>query len=134
LYFLLIGKHIAREDFRGKNDLSLLKSDPQLKYITDKILAHSITEKAESRLGVEDLRYRGLEVLRLINEHFYPGEEGSLCRFCGEGGYHKAPNTTLNGIRIPGYISTSASFEVLVCNNCKNVQWFAASPDYIQER
>ena len=131
MYFLLTGKDIAREEFRGKNEVSFLKGDNQLKYITDRILAYSIAEKPENRLDLETLRYRALEIRRLVMEHFYPGQEGSLCRFCGEGVYHKGPPTTLNGIRIPGYLTISASFEILVCNNCKNVQWFASSENYI---
>ena len=123
LHFMLSGRNIPREAFGGDNDLSRVLQNPQLGYVTERILAKSIVEDPAARLPVDALRKATLRVRRLIAEHYYPGREDSLCRFCGEGRYEK--RALHAGVRIsyPG-IEKTERFEFVICNLCGNTQWF----------
>jgi len=124
LYFLLTGKHVAREAITGENDLVHLTGNRQLKYVADRILRKSIAVDAEQRSSVESLSESAKIIHRLIREHYYPGpdREGALCRFCGEGSYEKGPPMSI-AMRMAG---TSGDFvcKTLVCSSCKHVEWF----------
>lgn len=124
LYFLLSGRHIPREAFRGENDLVKLCNEDQLGYISDRLLAHTIVENPQGRKSVAELGEEAKNVKRLIIEHYHPGREGSLCRFCGEGRYGKM-TTSIIRIREPEIgLEHSVTFKVLLCDKCGNVQWF----------
>ncbi|NWF93939.1 MAG: serine/threonine protein kinase [Syntrophaceae bacterium] len=122
LYFLLAGRNIAREAFRGDNDLTKVCNNEQLNYVSDRILAYAVVENPDDRKSVAELGREARDVRRLIIEHYYPGTEGSLCRFCGEGHYGKFTKSTIR-LREPG-IEHSVDFYVLVCDKCRNVEWF----------
>lgn len=123
LYFMLSGRHVARESYTGDAELSVMLNNPQLRYMTEKILAVSIVEDPAKRSNVSSLRANALLVKRLLEEHFYPGQEGSICRFCGEGHYKMFSDRA--GIRVhhPGVERTDI-FALLVCDQCGNIQWF----------
>ena len=123
LYFMLSGRNVARESYGGDTELSLALDVPQLRYISDKILALSIVEDPTKRSNVTELKAQALLVKRLLEEHFYPGKEGSLCRFCGEGYYKKIADHA--GIRVhhPG-VEKTEFFVLLECDQCGNIQWF----------
>ena len=122
LYYLLSGKHLAREGYTGDGDLTKVLQDPQMDYVTSRILAKSVRVIPSDRLPPKKLGEEARKVLRLIQEHFYPGREGSRCRFCGEGTYDRMPITTLR-VRQPG-IEHDVRLSPLVCKNCGNIQWF----------
>jgi hypothetical protein len=122
LYFLLTGKHLAREAWTNEGSLSALLRDPQLDYVTERILACSVVPDPSRRSNAAQMARTGRHVRRLIEEHRYPGREGSVCRFCGEGRYGKKIDWTMR-VREPG-IEQSKTFEVVVCGRCRNVQWF----------
>jgi serine/threonine protein kinase len=124
LYFLLSGRHIPREAFGGENDLVKVCSEDQLGYISDRLLAHTIVENPQGRKSVTELGEEAQKVKRLIIEHYHPGMEGSLCRFCGEGRYGKM-TTSIIRIREPEIgLEHSVTFKILFCDKCGNVQWF----------
>lgn len=122
LYFLLSGKDIPREAFREENDLAKLCNDEQLGYVSDRLLAHSVVEDPAKRKSVTELGEEVRKVRRLIEEHYYPGIEGTSCRFCGEGHYGRLIDSTIR-VHEPG-IEHSVTFKALVCDKCRNVQWF----------
>jgi len=126
LYFLISGKRIAREAFTGRDELSRLRKNPQLLYVTEKILAKAITANPGDRYTVPKLRDATSQVQQLISEHYYPGQEGTKCRFCGEGKYKRA-DTTILTVR-DSRQTKSAIFDVLICEHCRNVQWFSTKP------
>jgi len=126
LYFLLSGKRIAREAFTGENDLSHLLKNPQLLYVTEKILAKAVTEHPRDRYTVPELRDAAVQVRQLISEHYYPGREGAKCRFCGERQYKKASTMRLH-VSFPGR-EKNVDFDILICEHCRNVQWFNTEP------
>jgi serine/threonine protein kinase len=124
LYFLLSGRHIPREALGGENDLVKVCSEDQLGYISDRLLAHTIVEDPQGRKSVAELGEEAKKVKRLIIEHYHPGMEGSLCRFCGEGRYRKM-TTSIIRIREPEIgLEHSVTFKILLCDKCGNVQWF----------
>ncbi len=125
LYYLLTAKHLAREAYTGDSDVAALLQDPQLKYVTDYIFTASILQEAEQRRTVQELIQRTRRVRRLIYEHFYPGREGSQCRFCGEGTYQPYPKTRVR-VSQPG-ITHDVKFEAVVCPACGNIQWFVSN-------
>jgi len=122
LYFILTNKHVSRENFDGDNSIEKILKNPQLGYITERIFPNTISVNASKRILPRDIIMQIKVIRHLINEHFYPGKEGSLCRFCGEGEYISLPETTLR-INIPG-LETNAKFKVLRCSICNNIQWF----------
>jgi serine/threonine protein kinase len=122
LYFLLTGKHMIRENYSGEDSLTAICQDKQLDYVTQRILAKSVIQSPHERVLPEQLSSEARQIVRLITQHFYPGWEGTLCRFCGEGVYKRMPRSTLR-VRQPG-IEHSVTFAPLVCSNCGNIQWF----------
>ncbi len=122
LYYLLTNTNLVREDFRGEKDLIKLTKDEQTKYVSDRILDFTVVKDPRARKSVAELEERARNVRRLIFEHYYPGIEGSLCRFCGEGHYviNKKYTITLNE---PG-VHHSVHFGVFYCDKCGNIQWF----------
>ena len=122
LYFLLTGRNIAREAYRGDNEISKVCNNEQLSYVSDRIIACSVVENPNDRKSVAELGKEARNVKRLIIEHYYPGAEGSLCRFCGEGHYGRFTKSTIR-IREPG-IEHSVDFDFLICDKCRNIQWF----------
>jgi serine/threonine protein kinase len=122
LYFMLIGRHIAREAFGGDNELSDILQNSQARYITDRILQESVVEDPSMRVDVRSLRERAVLVRRLISEHYYPGREGSLCRFCGEGHYSSMRRASIR-VRYPS-VEKDSHFDLLICDQCGNIQWF----------
>ncbi len=127
LYFMLTGCNLAREDFGGSKDPSCLRGEAQLKYVTDRILARTIVEDPNQRASVAEIKEAAVRIKRLIAEHYYPGLEGSQCRFCGEGIYKLEESP--GGLRMHRRQSVSVGTEyfiMLVCDNCSNVQWFRA--------
>jgi serine/threonine protein kinase len=131
LYFLLTGKIFARENYTGSNDLSALCKNPQLNYITQRILAKSVVDDPEQRSSVKELEQEAINISRLIHEHFYPGKVGSQCRFCGEGIYQ---SLTIDGLNVWNYIQSNSTIkspnefkvkcEAIACDACGNIQWF----------
>lgn len=131
LYFLLTSKTFARENFTGSNDLSTLCENPQLGYISQRILAKSVINDPEQRSSVEELKQEAITIVRLIHGHFYPGKVGSQCRFCGEGVYQPM---TLSGLNVWNYIRFNPNTqspndfrltcEAIACDACGNIQWF----------
>ncbi len=119
LYFMLTGRHIAREAFA---DLSAITSAAQLEYVSERILAQTIVEDPARRLTPEKLIPIVETVYRLIAEHFYPGIQGSLCRYCGEGTYGQGIETVMR-LHEPG-VEHSVTFDAYICGRCGNVQWF----------
>ncbi len=122
LYFLLTGKIFARENYNDLNNLSTVCSNPQLDYITQRILAKSVVEQPSERSSVSELKEFAETVRRLIYEHFYPNKVGSRCRFCGEGTYESFRSDFLQ-------ISNnwSIGLEAISCNVCENIQFFKRS-------
>ena len=142
LYFLLTGKIFARENYNDSNSLSHVCQNPQLDYITQRILDKSVVEEPNQRLSVAKLKEESETVRRLIYENFYPGKVGSRCRFCGEGFYELMP---YSGLKAFTMIQQSHSIskpsqewpmncEAISCNLCGNIQWFKVKtpgPPYI---
>ncbi|VXD11253.1 putative Cyclin-dependent kinase [Planktothrix serta PCC 8927] len=132
LYFLLSSKLFPREAYTGSDSLSKLLNDPQLDYITERILDKSVVEDFNKRSSVSELQKEAETVKRLIHEHFYPGKAGSRCRFCGEGTYQ--PNNYA-GLKVytrvqntPNMSSPNEFFmecESIICDVCSNIQWFS---------
>lgn len=122
LYFLLTSRHMVRENYSGEDSLTSICNDIQLDYITQNILAKSVIESPRERLLPEALVSEARRIVRLITEHFYPGWEGTICRFCGDGIYKQIPKMTLR-VTQPG-IEHSVKFSPLVCSKCGNIQWF----------
>jgi len=122
LYFLLSGRHIPREAFTGDNELSSILKNLQAKYLTDRILSVSIVKDPNGRIEVSQLKTLATNVRRLIVEHYYPGTEGSICRFCGEGSYGRSTRAGLR-VHYPG-IEKNDYFNIVVCDRCGNIQWF----------
>lgn len=122
IYFLLTKAHLVRENYREENDLTRITKDEQTKYVSDRILDFSVIHDPRARKSVVELKERARNVRRLIFEHYYPGREGSLCRFCGEGHYTTMKKYTTE-IREPGLIH-SVHFDVFYCDKCGNIQWF----------
>lgn len=136
LYFLLSSKLFAREAYTGSASLSKLLNDPQLDYVTQRILDKSVVEDFNKRSSVPELKKEAETVRRLIYEHFYPGKAGSRCRFCGEGTYQPHYRTDYGGLRAyprvqttPNTTSPGEEFhmecEPIICNVCSNIQWFS---------
>ncbi|WP_434687780.1 serine/threonine-protein kinase [Pseudanabaena minima] len=131
LYFLLTNNIFARENYKGSNDLSKLLNNPQLDYITQRILDKSVVNSPEQRISVEDLRKEAIKIHRLLNEHFYPNRVGSQCRFCGEGNYQ---SLILDGVNVWHYIQENSLLSIpkdsrikcnaVACDNCGNIQLF----------
>jgi len=133
LYYLITKKPFARENFSGDNDLSVLKKNPQLNYITDRIFAKSITNDPANRLSVKYLKEEASKIYKLLNEHFYPNRIGigSQCRFCGEGKYK---SLSFNGLNVWTYYQdhpnqstpkdSRIKCEAIECDTCGNIQWF----------
>jgi serine/threonine protein kinase len=119
LYFMLTGRHVAREDF---TNLVAIMGEPQLGYVSERILAQSVVEDPARRLAPGQLVPVIATVQRLIREHYYPGIEGSLCRFCGEGTYGRAKETIMR-LDEPG-VEHSVTFDAYICERCRNVEWF----------
>lgn len=148
LYFSLTKKLIAREDFTGSNSLSVMLKNPQLDYITQRILEKSVTEHLDKRISVSDLQKEAETVRRLIYEHFHPNQLGSRCRFCGEGTYQTMVES-LDGLKAWNYmqssivrdhegkIISSSSYpsdfllncRAIACDTCGNIQWFRIKPN-----
>jgi len=127
LYYLLSRRHLARENLEGENDLVRLNSDPQLGYVTDQLLIPALALDPNGRPEVAELRKAAANVSRLIREHYYPGIEGSLCRFCGDGHYRrwgKGVRIVLADAEMTGAYSDE-HVAVLRCDSCGNVQWFS---------
>jgi serine/threonine protein kinase len=125
LYFLLTGTIFARENYKDSNNLSTVCKNPQLDYVTKKILAKSVVEQPSERSSVSELKEFAETVRRLIYEHFYPDKVGSRCRFCGEGTYKSLNSgflTTQNNGSIP--------YEAISCNVCENIQFFKPPRPY----
>ncbi|MEH2080861.1 MAG: hypothetical protein V7K89_12935 [Nostoc sp.] len=128
---MLTGKIFSRENYKDSNSLSYVYQNPQLDYITQRILDKSVVEQPNQRLSVAELKEQSEIVRRLIYEHFYPGKVGSRCRFCGEGFYELMPYAGLKAFRMIQE-SQSKSYpqdlymncEAISCNLCENIQWF----------
>jgi serine/threonine protein kinase len=143
LYFLLTGKIFARENYNDLNNLSTVCSNPQLDYITQRILDKSVVKQPSERSSVYELKEFAETVRRLIYEHFYPNKVGSRCRFCGEGTYQTIPcnflktscydqpsqsgNNHLTVTKTHAYDS-SIPCEAISCNLCGNIQFFRSTP------
>ncbi|MBD2409475.1 serine/threonine protein kinase [Nostoc calcicola FACHB-3891] len=84
LHFLLTGKNFARERYE---DLAKALNNPQLEYITQRILSKTVIEDVDSRLSALEIKEEAIKIKRLISGGFYPNKIGSICRFCGEGVY-----------------------------------------------
>lgn len=132
LYFLLSSQHFAREEYTGSQSLEQLRNNPQLKYITEKILQKSVVNDFKKRVTVLQLKEEAEIVRRLIYEHFYPGKEDSRCRFCGEGIYKKTKFAGLkihvleqrsDGMAAP-FNEIPMNCECFICDKCNNIQWF----------
>ncbi len=121
LYFLLTNQVLRRESFLD-NDIVDILGDPQLQYINERIFRISIVDDPSKRAQVSVLRSRATTIRRLLREHRYPGREGSVCRFCGEGKYIRLHPKTLR-VREPG-IETNRTYEAIYCEVCGNMQWF----------
>jgi hypothetical protein len=117
---------MAREAFTGEDEISHRLKNPQLLYVTEKILAKAITEQPSDRYTVLELCDAAVQVRQLISEHYYPGREGAKCRFCGEGQYKKASTMRLH-VHVPGR-EKNVDFDILICEHCQNVQWFNTEP------
>lgn len=131
LYFLLTGTIFARENYTGPNEISTLCKNSQLNYVTQRVLSKSVTGDPEQRDSVEELKQKAITIGRLLREHFYPGKDGSQCRFCGEGIYQPV---TLNGLNVWNRLQTGSNItspndfrldcEAIACDTCGNIQWF----------
>lgn len=124
LYFMLSGRHLARERLEDENDLVLLTFDPQLAYVTQMILKPALSQTPQHRPEVADLRKAADSVTRLITEHYYPGIEGSLCRFCGVGHYRRLASHVKLNLWENRNVYGEQNFVPLRCDACGNVQWF----------
>ena len=126
LYFLISSTIFSRENYTGANELSARYQNPQLDYISKRILAASVAEEPTQRISVEKLKQEAITISRLIKENFYPGTFNSRCRFCGEGTYKKMRNTGLKVFnRYPnGSEELYKDFESIRCDKCGNTQWF----------
>jgi serine/threonine protein kinase len=125
LYFILSKKHIIRENFQGANSLEELCHDQQLAYITERIIKRSVIENPDSRLSASQLSIETQEIKQLIFEHYYPGLVGSKCRYCGEGTYEEYPTIKIR-LRTAS-VEEDGTFKIIVCNICRNMQWFLTS-------
>jgi serine/threonine protein kinase len=123
LYFLLTGRHVAREAIDGDDDLVAIAGDRQLKYVADRIIRKTVVIDAEKRKSAEALRDDARTIHRLISQNFYPGREGALCRFCGEGYYEKGQNMNWR-VRFPTRAENDMTFRTLVCPSCRHIEWF----------
>jgi hypothetical protein len=124
LYFLLSNRDLHRESYSGENNLVSILGDKQLDYLNQFIFPVSVEFDARKRVPVAELMRRTRVIRRLVEEHFYPGREGSKCRFCGIGEYVGTVPKTLR-VREPG-IETNRTSETVVCNQCGNLQWFVS--------
>jgi serine/threonine protein kinase len=124
LYFMLSGRHLARENLENENDLVHLTFDPQLRYVTQQILKPAFSEAPELRPGAIDLQKAADNVARLITEHYYPGIDGSLCRFCGDGHYRRLKSHVKLELWETRNICSEWNFRPFRCDSCGNVQWF----------
>lgn len=125
LYYLLSGRHLPRENLDGENSLVHLTSDRQMDFVTERLLRPALAEDPDSRPGVVELRKAAENVSRLIREHYYPGIEGSLCRFCGDGYYRRWGSHVDVRLYENRNVSSSESLIAVRCSSCGNVQWFA---------
>lgn len=131
LHFLISATVFARENYTGSNDLSKLCQNPQLDYISQRVLAKSVVSESDQRSRVEELKEEAKTISRLINEHFYPGKVGSRCRFCGEGSYKAMSFAGLKAFtRVQSSPTASHAEEFfmgcesIMCDLCGNIQWF----------
>jgi serine/threonine protein kinase len=124
LYFLLSNRDLHRESYSGENNLVSILGNKQLDYLNQFIFPVSVESDARKRVPVAELMGRTRVVRRLVEEHFYPGREGSKCRFCGIGEYGRTVPTRLR-VRELG-IETNRTYETVVCNQCGNLQWFVS--------
>jgi serine/threonine protein kinase len=92
LYFLLSGRDLHRELYSGVNDIVGVRGDKQLDYLNEFIFPVSIEPDPAKRVDVHKLLERARLVRKLVNEHFYPGREGSKCRFCAVWGSMSKPH------------------------------------------
>jgi serine/threonine protein kinase len=125
LYFLLSGKHLARENLGGENDLVRINSDSQLEYVNRKLLGPALAEAPQNRPDAAELRKAAENVARLITEHYYPGIERSQCRFCGDGHYRRLGHHTSVNVFENSNVYSDQEFVLIKCDSCGNVQWFA---------
>lgn len=125
LYFLLTGTQVSRENCFNENSPAIKKDDPQLDYVTNHILKFSVCENPSERKNVAELREKARIVRRLIFEHYYPGREGSQCRFCGVGEYQNEARLLIN--LKEGTLTHSKPFTTLFCSNCGHIDWFISS-------
>ena len=124
LYFMLSGRHLARELFYDEGDLSRICSNKQLTYITKNILSVTVTEDPTERINIDELSVAAREVQHLIQEHYYPGIIGTKCRFCGQGTYSRMEGTMRFDMMLDRGVMKPSIVHMVVCNKCKNVQWF----------
>lgn len=124
LYYMITGRHLARENLTGDNDPRHITADLQTDYVTDKILEPALSEAFGKRPTVAELRKSTETVIRLITEHYYPGVEGSLCRFCGDGVYRRRGNRV--ELKVYDSPHTLGDWQLIPvkCNSCGNIQWF----------
>jgi serine/threonine protein kinase len=142
LYFLLTGDFFSRENY---NDLATLLDNPQLNYISQRILSKTVIEDVESRLTVPEIKEEAIKIKKLISRGFYPNKIGSICRFCGEGIYQPVQSGFLQTLVYPekpkdnslySYTGMNISspnphtipFEAIACNSCGNMQFFKIDP------
>lgn len=130
LFFLMAGKPPYRENITGENELGTITRNSQLHYVTDRILKKCITTAPEERLQATELADVAMRVRNLIFEHFYPGKQGTKCRFCGEGTYQNLQLRDCQLAIISNVHSADrrTGAEAFVCDSCGNVQWFV--PDW----
>jgi serine/threonine protein kinase len=128
LYFMMSGKNVVREHFIRENSLESILSNPQLGYITERILSRTITTVPSSRINpVETIGIIKI-IKRLIMEHIYPGKVGSRCRFCGEGNYEALPRILFPPKDIRGG-NKDVLTDLLICPKCRNLQMFEVSAE-----
>jgi len=53
LYFLLTGKHMVRENYSGEESLTAICQNPQVGYVTQRILAKSVIDSPRERMAPE---------------------------------------------------------------------------------
>jgi len=128
LYFLLTGKQFARE---SHENLANLLNNPQLNYITERILSKTVIMDVESRLTTIQIIDEAKEIRRLISGGFYPGKVDSICRFCGEGIYkpshYAGLKSYINVQDSPNQTHPADQYmncEIISCNNCGHLQFF----------
>jgi len=138
LYFLVSGDIFAREKYHGANSLAVKMNNPQLDYITQRILAKSVIQESSQRLTASQLKEEAEKIRRLIGGGFYPGKVDSICRFCGEGIYK-----SLSYAGLKSYISVQdgaytypadqyMTCEIIRCNECGHLQFFNQDRTNIQ--